>query len=112
MNDEEHPAQASLSQGSEDDFPILEVLAAEPGRAAHHAFLALAGETDGEINASWPETVAISNLDVLSIEKENQEIGIERTAIAKFELLDKGFCDAVKILFWDREPHPVERLFG
>jgi hypothetical protein len=78
---------------------------------ASDALLAVAGEADGQVDRRGPEPVPLFDLDVLGIEKESEEIGIERTRVAELELFKEvaghGFEGPLRIRtnrFYARQP--------
>jgi hypothetical protein len=112
LNDKQDPPQAALSEVAKDELPIFEVFATEPGSATEHALSSVAKETDSEIDGGLTKAIGFANLDILSIEIEDTEVGIKRARIAQLQFFDKGFSDAIEILIRDRESHAVKSLFG
>jgi len=45
---------------------------------------AIAEQTDDDIDASWTQTIAVAELDILAMEEQSQQIGIEWPAVAQF----------------------------
>ena len=45
---------------------------------------AVAAQADDHIDASRTQAIAVAELDILTIEEQSQEIGIERPAVAQF----------------------------
>src|SRR5438874_5244258 len=69
VDDDHHAAQSAFDQPPEYRFPIFEIFTAMFSDAAEHALLAVAAQTDNQVDTRRTELIAIAQLDVFSIDK-------------------------------------------
>jgi hypothetical protein len=56
------------------------------------------------------EAIAISDFDVLAIEKQGQQVGIQRTSVAQLQFFVETSSDFFQLLFRVGETHFVQSL--
>src|SRR5439155_7189159 len=113
VDHQQDASQAAFDQAAQDVFPLLEVLASEAEEAGQDALLAVAAEAHDQVDRGRPEPVPLFDLDVLGIEKEGQQVGIERARVAQLQLFEEFSGDGFQVLFGSGQTDAAEgRLSG
>ena len=113
MDDQQDAPQAPFDQAAKDVFPLLEILTSEAEEAGQDALLAVAAEAHDQVDRGRPEPVPLFDLDVLGIEKEGQQVGIERARVAQLQLFEEFSGDGFQVLFGSGQTDAAEgRLSG
>ena len=104
--------QAAFDQTAEDVFPLLEVLASEAEEAGQETLLAVAAETDDQIDAPGAEAIALADLDELGVEEEGEPIRVQRATVLQFQFFDEVVGDIFPLLFGSGQSHFVQSGLG
>ena len=83
LNDDENTAQTALEQAAQDELPVFQILAAGLCKAGQHSFFAIPTQPNDQVNTSGFEAIALADLDVLTVEKQSQQVRIQRTSVAQ-----------------------------
>ena len=86
--DDKHPPQTPFQQRAENGFPVLEIFATEAGLASKDLLAAIATQAHDDVDTGRAQPIAIAKLNVFAIEKQGQQIAIQGTVIAQFQLFD------------------------
>ena len=110
MHDDEDATQTALEQAAQDQLPVFQILAAGLAEAGQHAFLAIAAETDDEVNTGGLEAIAVSDFDILAIAKQGQQVGIQRTSIAQLQFFHETDGNFFQLLLRAGQTHFVQSI--
>src|SRR5215471_8398955 len=90
----------------------FQVLAADLRETSQHSFLAISAETEDQINTGGFEAIAVADFDVLAIEKQGQQVGIQWTSVAQLQFFDETGSDFFQLLFGTGQTHFVQSIAG
>ena len=68
-------------------------------------------KTNDEVDASRSQPVGIPDLDVLAIEEDSEQVGVNGSGVDEFELLDETLGNGVEFICGGAEAHLFEGVF-
>jgi len=75
-------AETAFQQTAEHGFPVLEILATDPGQASKNLLVAIATQAHDDADTGGTQPIAVAKLNVFAVEKQGQQIAIQGTTIA------------------------------
>jgi hypothetical protein len=91
-----------FDEPAQNRFPILEVLTAELPQAGQDTLFAVDVKPTGQVNGGGTEPVGIAQLDVLGVDEQGEQVGIERAGVSQLELLDELVANGFEFVLGDR----------
>src|SRR5262249_31191410 len=112
MNDDHDATKATFNESSLNEFPILEIFTAWSCNTGEDLLFAVTVQPHDNVDASRPQFVTFTQLNIFTVEKQSQHIGMNWTAVSELEFLDQTGGHTFYILLGARQPHFLKRVFG
>src|SRR4030095_11729840 len=110
MNHDHDATKSTFNQSPLDQLPILEIFTAWSCHAGEDLFFAVAAQADDDVNTSGAQFIAIATLDIFTVKKQRQHIGMNRAAVPQIELFDEANGDTFQILLGTGQAHLLKGI--
>src|SRR5579883_284475 len=112
VDHQQEAPQAAFDQSAQDVLPLLEVLASEAEQTGQNALFAVAAQADDQVDGPGTKAIALTNLDVLGIKEEGEQIGVERASIAQLQFVDEVAGDGIEFRLGGGQSHVAQGSLG